>query len=314
MVTGVIFFAILMLYPIGKKAQHDSDEALAKVHIPIAPSIPAPPELEQAYELAIPGHARIRCPAPEGTEDSIGLRAQSTEHFGQSTLRWVDIRDGHLNAATTDSIGEAIVYSETGPLGIVRWSDPSLGAWTNCSMVSMEYVERDGMVLDPYGEPAPHINVSLCSNRATQSDAQGRFSVQVPISGSCTLRTFDILETELYLGQKRTIDSKIPKMNVPFKIALYGDLEHVSLEELKHLIAQRIRHLDEQESDGGEYAPIVAALRLTEAPESTRRILRQWADIERDHSVRIQLGELIREDVRLEDFRDALLFGALSDL
>jgi hypothetical protein len=313
MVMGVIFFAIIMLYPVGKKAEQDSDEALAKVHVPTPPRVPARPELEEAYDLAVPGYARIRCPAPAGTEDHIGLHAKSTGKFGESRLRWVDIRDGHINGATPDSSGEVMVYAGTVPVGVVRWSNPSPGAWTHCSMAPVEYVERNGIVLDPLGKPAPQVNVSLCSNRATQSDAKGRFTVQVPVNGTCDLRTFDILETELYLGQKRTIDSRVPKTSVPFKIALYGDLEHVTLAELKQLTAQRIRHLDQRDVSNS-YAPIEAALGLTEAPEPTREVLRQWADDEAKHSTRTQLGTLLDDEVELEDFRDALLFGALSDL
>jgi hypothetical protein len=308
-----MFFAVLMLYPVGKQTAGNSAEALAMVHRPIASRIPAPPELEEAYDLAIPGHARIRCPAPEGTEDHIGLRAESTGNFGESSLRWIDIRDGHVNAATTDSSGEVMVYAGTVPLGIIRWSEPSPGAWTHCSMVAVEYVERDGLVVDDYGHPAGRVNVSLCANRATQSDHRGRFTVEVPAGGHCTIRTFDIQETELYLGLRRTVDSEVPKNNAPFKVDRFGELEHVNLDQLKRLTAQRIRRLDER-GPAIDYTPIQAALRLTDAPESTRRVLQQWADVEETNSARAQFGNLLREDVTLENYRDALLFGALADL
>jgi len=313
MIMGVIVFAIVMLYPVGKQAERDSDQALAEAHLPVTSRIPAPPELEEAYDLAIPGHARIRCPAPEGVEDYIGLRAESTGKFGKNSLRWIDIRDGHVNAATTDSSGEVMVYAGTVPLGTIRWSDPSPGAWTHCSMAPVEYVERDGLVVDEYGHPSAKINVSLCSDRATQSDLKGRFIAEVPVGGRCDIRTFDIRETELYLGLRRVVDSEIPRNKAPFKVDIFGELEHVNLDELKHLTAQRVRRLDER-GPASEFAPIQAALRLTDAPEPVRQVLQQWADVEENNSARSQLGDLLKEDVTLEDYRDALLFGALADL
>ena len=314
MVITVIGVAIFLLQPTGEKTK-DQLEPIESSHKPAAPLIPAPPELEEAYELAIPGHARIRCPAPTGVGDHIGLRAKSTGRYKGSSLRWIDIRDGHLNGATTDSSGEVLVYAGTVPLGIIRWSKPSPGVWTHCSMVGVELIERDGVVVSQErGLPVAGATVSLCGYKTTTTDANGRFKIPIPKHGDCEIRTFEAVNGRLYLGTKWTLKSKDRPRKKPLKLRQHGTTDNLSLAELERLSQGRLAHLKQQQQATTQYRPIHTALELPELANSTRTVLQSWVDAEAQQTIVYQLTRLVTNASTLNDYQDAFLSGPLSDL
>ena len=311
MVTIVIVFAVVLLVPVGKKSKRNQ-EPIDSVHQPVPPRIPAPLELEEAYELAIPGHARIRCPAPQGAEDGTGLRAKSTGRY-EGSLRWIEIRAGHLNAATTDSSGEVMVYAGTVPLGITRWSEPNPGAWTHCSMVEVEYVKRDGLVVSrDRGIPVGGVTVNVCGSDVTADD-NGRFTMSIPRYSSCDVRTHKIEGDTLYLGPKRTVTSESSPDAKPIKVREYGKMDQVSLAQLQGLVQERLARAQETPPTA-EHNPIAAALEFEETRPATKVILQDWLQAERDRKPTNQLKALARSESTLADYRAAFWHGALADL